>query len=64
MSMFGDKREPAGLVCTEDNRGAAELGILEKYLEILKQKCINEILNVFQKVDTLHKVRGGDAWIF
>lgn len=48
MSMFGDKREPAGLVCTEDNKGAAELGILEKYLKILKGKCINEILNVFQ----------------
>lgn len=59
MSTFGDKREPAGLVCTEDNRGAAELGILEKYLKILKRKCINEMLNVFQKVDTLHKYEEG-----
>lgn len=23
VSMFGDKREPAGLVCTEDNRGSS-----------------------------------------
>lgn len=64
MSTFGDKREPAGLVCTEDNRGAAKLGILEKYLKIPKLKCLEEILNVFQKVDTLHKVQGGDVWIF
>lgn len=64
MSTCGDKRELAGLVCTEDNRGAAKLGILEKYLKILKRKCIKEILNVFQKVDTLHKVQEGDVWIF
>ena len=35
MSMFGDGRESAGLVCTEDIVGAAMLGILEKYLKIL-----------------------------
>lgn len=36
VSMFGDKREPGGLVRTEDNREAAKLGMLEKYLKILK----------------------------
>lgn len=53
--MFGDGRESAELVCTEDIVGAAMFGVLEKYLKIL---------NAFKKVDILHKVRGGDVRIF
>lgn len=36
VSMSGDGRESAGLVCTEDIVGAALLGIFEEYLKILK----------------------------